>query len=59
MTKTVDLTKVSLDVKSFAYMSLALSLVFVAIGIGKYGSGKMKDIIAGASKGLADEVDDF
>ncbi len=59
MPQTVDLTKVSLDAKSFVMMSVAFSLVLVAFAVGQYGSRKLKDVIAGAGKGLADEVDDF
>lgn len=59
MVQTVDLTKVSLQPKAFVYLCVAFSLVLVAYGIGQWGSGKIREILKGASAGMAEEAEEF
>lgn len=59
MTKTVDLTKVTLAPKSFAWLCIAFMLVLTAFGIGTWGSGKLREVIAGVTKGAAETAEEF
>jgi len=58
MGKTIDLTKVNLEPKAIAYLSLAFAVVLLAYSIGQWGSVKLKDILksgAGAASASAEE----
>ena len=59
MAKTIDLTKVNLEPKAIAYLSLAFAVVLVAYSVGQWGSVKIKDVLKGASGAAASSAEEF